>query len=203
MTEYMRKIILLLCVVGCVVGCKKKESACTPAHHSEKQCATLTMRGDTLYTVGVLPRVGEKAPDFKLTANDLSEKSLSKDYLGKFVVLNIFPSLDTKVCAQSVRTFNEKAADLTNTVVLCISKDLPFAQARFCGAEGIQNVVTLSDFRHSFGKVYGVQIAGGKLKGLLSRAVVVINPEGTIVYEEQVPDIGQEPNYEVALAAIK
>lgn len=187
----------------CFMSCNKKSNSCTTAHHSKAKCTAITMRGDTIYTVGVLPKVGEMAPDFKLTANDLTEKSLSKDYLGKYVVLNIFPSLDTKVCALSVRTFNEKAAGLKNTVVLCISKDLPFAQQRFCGTDSIKNAITLSDFRHSFGEVYGVKIADGPLKGLLSRAVVVINPKGKIIYEEQVPDIANEPNYDAALKAIK
>src|SRR5699024_10057556 len=149
-----------------------------------------------------LPKVGTTAPGFSLAANDLSTKRLA-DYKGQFVILNIFPSIDTKVCSESVRTFNEKAASLENTVVLCISKDLPFAQSRFCGAEGIENVVTLSDFRSDFGKIYGVEIAEGPLKGLLSRAVVVINPDGKIVYEQQVPDLGQEPNYDAAIKAVR
>jgi len=160
------------------------------------------MGKDTIHTVGHLPKVGTTAPGFSLAANDLSTKRLA-DYKGQFVILNIFPSIDTKVCSESVRTFNEKAASLENTVVLCISKDLPFAQSRFCGAEGIENVVTLSDFRSDFGKIYGVEIAEGPLKGLLSRAVVVINPDGKIVYEQQVPDLGQEPNYDAAIKAVR
>lgn len=162
----------------------------------------ITFKGSPVHTVGALPKVGSEAKDFTLTGVDLSEKSL-KDFQGKYVVLNIFPSVNTGVCAASVRKFNEDAAVLPNTTVLCISKDLPFAQAEFCGAEGIKNVVMLSDFRSDFGQVYGVQLTDSPLKGLLSRAVVVINPEGKIVYEEQVPEIAQEPNYAAALAAVK
>lgn len=162
---------------------------------------TITFKGDQVHTVGSLPAVGEKAKNFTLVANDLSDKSLS-DYKGKNVILNIFPSINTGVCATSVRKFNEEAAKLDNTVVLCISKDLPFAQAQFCGAEGIENVTMLSDFRTDFGNEYGVELKDGPLRGLLSRAVVVINPEGEIVYEEQVPEIGQEPNYDAALKAL-
>lgn len=162
---------------------------------------TITFKGDEVHTVGTLPEVGQKAQDFTLVATDLSDKSLS-DYKGKNVILNIFPSINTGVCATSVRKFNEEAANLDNTVVLCISKDLPFAQAQFCGAEGIENVVMLSDFRTSFGEEYGVELKDGPLKGLLSRAVVVINSEGDIIYKEQVPEIGQEPNYAAALKAI-
>lgn len=161
----------------------------------------ITFKGDEVNTVGSLPGVGENAKDFTLVAGDLSDKSLS-DYRGKNVILNIFPSINTGVCATSVRKFNEEAAKLDNTVVLCISKDLPFAQSQFCGAEGIENVVMLSDFRTSFGQEYGVELKDGPLRGLLSRAVVVVDPEGTIVYKEQVPEIGQEPNYEAALKAV-
>lgn len=163
---------------------------------------TITMKGNPVHTVGKLPATGSQAPAFTLTSDDLSDKSLG-DFKGKNVILNIFPSVNTSVCSMSVRKFNEDAADLSNTVVLCISKDLPFAQAQFCGAEGIKNVVMLSDFRTDFGHEYGVQIADGPLKGLLSRAVVVINPDGKIVYEEQVPEITHEPNYDAALAAVK
>lgn len=163
---------------------------------------TITLKGNPVHTVGKLPAVGTEAKNFTLTADDLSDKSLS-DFKGKNVILNIFPSVNTSVCSMSVRKFNEDAANLSNTVVLCISKDLPFAQAQFCGAEGIKNVVMLSDFRTDFGHEYGVQMADGPLKGLLSRAVVVINPEGKIIYEEQVPEITHEPNYDAALAAVK
>ncbi|WLD23092.1 thiol peroxidase [Flavobacterium dauae] len=163
----------------------------------------ITFKGNPVNTSGKLPEIGSKAPDFKLTASDLSEKSLS-DYKGKNVVLNIFPSVDTGVCAQSVRTFNKEVSAVDNTVVLCISKDLPFALNRFCAAEGLQNVETLSDFKsNEFSDAYGVKMTDGPLNGLMSRAVVVINPEGKVVYNEQVPEIGQEPDYNNALNALK
>ena len=164
--------------------------------------STIQFKGNPIHIVGNLPATGTTAPNFTLVADDLSDKSLS-EFKGKYVVLNIFPSVNTGVCAASVRQFNKDAAGMPNATVLCISKDLPFAQAQFCGAEGIKNVVMLSDFRTDFGHEYGVLMADGPLKGLLSRAVVVINPEGQIVYEEQVPEITQEPNYEKALAQIK
>lgn len=163
---------------------------------------SITLKGNQVHTVGTLPTVGTEAQDVTLTAVDLTEKKLS-DFKGKYVILNIFPSINTGVCAASVRKFNEDATSLPNTTVVCISKDLPFAQAQFCGAEGIENVVMLSDFRSNFGEVYGVEIADSPMKGLLSRAVVIIDPEGKIVYEEQVPEIAQEPDYEAALAAVK
>lgn len=163
--------------------------------------STVLMGGNPIHIVGRLPEKGMKAPDFSLTDNEMKQKSLS-DFKGKYVLLNIFPSVDTGVCSASVRHFNEDAANLPNTQVLCISKDLPFAQKRFCGAEGIKNVTMLSDFRSDFGDKYGVKISDSKMKGLLSRAVVIINPEGKIIYEEQVSDISQEPNYEAAIAAI-
>ncbi|TCK80681.1 thiol peroxidase [Albibacterium bauzanense] len=163
--------------------------------------ATITLKGSDVKTVGNLPAVGTKAKDFTLVGTDLSDKSLS-DYKGKNVILNIFPSVNTGVCATSVRKFNEEAAKLENTVVLCISKDLPFAQAEFCAAQGIKNVEMLSDFRTNFGEEYGVQMADGPLRGLLSRSVIVVNSNGDIVYEEQVPEITQEPNYSAALKAI-
>lgn len=122
---------------------------------------------------------------------------------GQIIFCQFFPSINTGVCAKSVRTFNEDAASLNNTTMLCISKDLPFAQKQFCGAEGLDRLVMLSDFRNDFGHDYGVQIADGPMKGLLSRAVIVVNPDGKIVYEEQVPEIGQEPDYVSALAAVK
>ncbi|MBL1410932.1 thiol peroxidase [Sphingobacterium faecale] len=159
-------------------------------------------KGITVNTAGSLPAVGTKAPDFSLTAADLSQKSLS-DFSGKKVVLNIFPSIDTGTCAMSVRTFNEKASSMDNTVVLCISKDLPFAQGRFCAAEGIENVVTLSEYKDSrFSDTYGVRFSSGPLEGLLSRAVVVINESGDVVYTEQVAETTNEPNYEAAIASI-
>jgi thiol peroxidase len=163
---------------------------------------TIQFKGNPIHTVGALPQTGTQAPDFTLVNGELAEKSLS-DYKGKFVILNIFPSVNTGVCAASVREFNKDAASIDNATVLCISKDLPFAQSQFCGAEGINNVTMLSDFRTDFGHQYGVQMADGPLQGLLSRAVVVINPEGKIIYEQQVPEITEEPNYEKALAAIQ
>ena len=164
--------------------------------------AKITLKGNAVTTSGNLPEVGSAAKDFKLIASDLSVKTLS-DYKGKTVILNIYPSVDTGTCATSTRKFNEMASDLDNTVVLCISKDLPFAFSRFCGAEGIDNVETLSDFRTGqFGKDYGVEILDGPLTGLLSRAIVVINPDGKIVHTEQVPEIVDEPNYDAALASV-
>ena len=153
---------------------------------------------------GEFIQAGAQAPDFSLVAGDLSSYSLDKAK-GKYVILNIFPSIDTGVCAASVRKFNEKAASLPNTVVLAVSKDLPFAQGRFCTAEGIKNVIPLSDFRYTsdFGTRYGVLMTDGPLAGLLARAVVVINPEGKVVYTQLVPEIVEEPDYEAALAAIK
>ncbi len=164
--------------------------------------AQITFKGNPIHTSGELPAQGSAAPDFTLVKQDLSETVLS-DYKGKRLVLNIFPSIDTGICAISVRKFNEKAAVLKNTVVLCVSLDLPFAQSRFCGAEGIKNVVTASAFRSAFGDHYGVTIADGPLAGLLSRAVVVIDEKGKVIYTEQVPEIAQEPNYDSALAALK
>ncbi len=148
--------------------------------------------------------VGAKAPDFVLTKGDLTSYSL-QDAKGKWVILNIFPSLDTSVCATSVRKFNEKAANLSGVIVLAISKDLPFAQSRFCTVEGIENVIPLSDFKvySTFGKDYGVLMMDGPLNGLFARAVVVLNPEGEVVYTELVPEVTQEPDYEAALSAIK
>lgn len=164
--------------------------------------ATITFKGTEVQTAGNLPAVGTNAPNFKLTAGDLSDKTLT-DYQGKNIVLNIFPSIDTGTCAASVRKFNEKAGALSNTVVLCISKDLPFAQGRFCGAEGIENVQTLSEYKDSnFSDAYQVKLIDGPLAGLLSRAVVVIGSDGKVKYTEQVSEIADEPNYDVAIAAI-
>jgi len=164
--------------------------------------AQITFKGTPIKTCGELPAKNSRAPDFTLVKQDLSDAELSA-YKGKRLILNIFPSIDTGVCAMSVRKFNEKAAALKNTVVICVSMDLPFAQGRFCGAEGIKNVVTASAFRSSFGEHYGVTIAEGPLAGLLSRAVVIINEAGQVIYTEQVPEIAQEPNYDAALAALK
>jgi thiol peroxidase len=165
--------------------------------------AQITFRGNPIHTSGSLPKVGAPAPDFKVARTDLSPLSLS-DYKGRRVVLNIFPSLDTPVCAASVRRFNSEASKLANTVVLCISKDLPFAQKRFCAAEGLENVIPGSDFRDSgFGNAYGVRIVDSPLEGLLSRAIVVVDEKGTVVYTEQVPEIAQEPDYDKALAVLR
>jgi len=164
--------------------------------------AIVTLKGNPLHTSGDLPSVGSSAPNFSLTKNDLSTAGLS-DYAGHKIVLNIFPSIDTGTCAQSVRQFNIEAAELDNTKVLCISKDLPFAQARFCGAEGIANVEMLSDFKKGdFGKDYGLEFANGPLESLHSRAVVVLDTQGTVVYHEQVPETVDEPNYKAALEAL-
>ena len=164
---------------------------------------TVLFKGIVVTLLGTFVTSGTKAPDFNLVKNDLSEYTLNENK-GKYVVLNIFPSLDTGVCAMSVRRFNEMASELPNTTVLCISKDLPFAQSRFCTVEGIENVVPLSDFRNtsSFGEAYGVLMKDGPLQGLLARAVVVINPQGEVIYSELVPEITQEPNYEAVLKVI-
>jgi len=174
----------------------------TTSNMENSNGTTITLGGKTIHTIGKLPAVGSQVKDFSLTGVDLTEKTLA-DFKGKYIIMNIFPSVNTGVCSKSVRTFNQDAANLNNAVVLCISKDLPFAQKQFCGAEGINNVVMLSDFRSDFGSRYGVQIVDGPFKGLLSRAVVVVDPQGKIVYEQQVPEIGQEPDYAGALAAIK
>ena len=163
---------------------------------------TVTLGGKEIHTVGKLPVVGTKVKDFTLTGVDLTDKTLA-DFKGKYIIMNIFPSVNTVVCSKSVRKFNEDAASLNNATVLCISKDLPFAQKQFCGAEGINNVVMLSDFRTDFGKKYGVEIADGVMRGLLSRSVIVVDPSGKIIYEQQVPEIGQEPDYAAAIAAVK
>jgi thioredoxin-dependent peroxiredoxin len=162
--------------------------------------AQITLRGNPINTVGELPAVGSQAPDFSLTGTDLGAVS-SEQFGGKPLLLNIFPSLDTPVCATSVRTFDERAAG-SGVSVLCVSKDLPFAQKRFCGAEGIENVTTASAFRDSFGEDYGVTIADGPMAGLLARSVVVIGADGKVAYAELVPEIAQEPNYDSALAAL-
>jgi thiol peroxidase len=162
--------------------------------------AQITLRGNPFNTVGDLPAVGAPAPAFSLTGTDLGAVS-NADYSDKPLLLNIFPSVDTPVCATSVRTFNERAAE-TGASVLCVSNDLPFAQSRFCGAEDIENVKTASAFRDSFGSDYGITIADGPFAGLLGRAVVVIGADGNVVYTELVPEIAQEPDYDAALAAL-
>jgi thiol peroxidase len=164
--------------------------------------AKITIQGNPINTSGSLPEVGETAKDFQLIKNDLSSARLS-DYKGQKIVLNIFPSVDTGICAQSVREFNKKAANLDNTKILCISRDLPFAQARFCGAEGIKNVETLSDFATGeFGKNYGLDIVDGVFANLHSRAIVVLDEQGVVTYTEQVPEIAQEPNYDAVLKVL-
>jgi thiol peroxidase len=164
--------------------------------------ASITLGGNPIHTNGSLPQVGSKAIDFQLVKNDLSEATLA-DFTGIKLVLNIFPSIDTGTCATSVRTFNAKASALENTKVLCISRDLPFAQKRFCGAEGLENVVNLSDFKEgSFGKNYGLEIVDGPLAGLHSRVVIIIDENGDVKYAEQVGEIADEPNYDAALAAL-
>lgn len=171
--------------------------------NTEDQMATITLKGNPIHSAGDLPAVGSKAPDFKLTKGDLSEASLA-DFTGKVRILNIVPSLDTGTCAASARAFNTKIKALGGAVVLTISRDLPFAQKRFCEAEGIDVVIPLSELRNrDFGKAYGAELVDGPLAGLLSRAVVVVDTTGKVVYTEQVPEIGQEPNYEAALAAAK
>lgn len=162
--------------------------------------AQITLRGDAINTVGELPAVGSPAPDFTLTGTDLSPVN-SSQFRDAPLLLNIFPSVDTPVCADSVRTFNERAASGAGSV-LCVSKDLPFALKRFCGAQDIENVQTASAFRDTFGEDYGITIADGPMAGLLGRAVVVIGADGTVAYTELVPEIGQEPDYAAALAAL-
>ncbi|WP_310600085.1 thiol peroxidase [Desulfobulbus sp.] len=165
--------------------------------------ATITLKGNSIETCGTLPAKSSQAPDFKLVKTDLSEVTLA-DYKGKKIVLNIFPSIDTPVCAASVRCFNKAAGELANTVVLCVSADLPFAHTRFCETDGLKNVESLSVFRSpAFGKDYGVTIATGPIAGLLSRAIVIIDTNGQVAYTEQVPEITQEPNYDAAMAALK
>ena len=164
--------------------------------------AKLTLGGTPVETTGNLPAVGSKAPSFKLTATDLSDKS-SDDYKGSRLILNVFPSVDTGTCATSIRTFNEKAAQLENTKVLCISKDLPFAMNRFCGAEGIENVESLSDYKTGeFAQNYGLAFKDGAFETLLSRCVIVLDTDGTILHTEQVNEIADEPNYESALSSL-
>jgi len=162
--------------------------------------AQITLRGNPINTVGELPAAGSAAPAFSLTGTDLGTVD-SGQFGGKPVLLNIFPSIDTPVCATSVRTFNERAA-ASGATVLCVSNDLPFAQKRFCGAENIENVTSASAFRAGFGSDYGVTIADGPMAGLLARAVVVIGADGNVAYTELVPEIAQEPNYDAALAAL-
>ncbi len=164
--------------------------------------ATITFKGNPVATSGTLPAAGTRAPDFVLAKGDLSDARLA-DFAGKKVVLSIFPSIDTPVCATAARRFNEAAGEKKDVVVLCVSADLPFALGRFCAVEGLKHVVPLSTFRApEFGKAYGVVITGGPLRGLLARAVVVIEATGKVTYAEQVPEIAQEPDYAAALRAL-
>jgi thiol peroxidase len=164
--------------------------------------ANITLKGNPIHTSGELPKVGAEAPDFDLVGQDLSASNRAK-FADKTCVLNIFPSIDTPVCATSVRKFNEQAAALPNVAVLNISADLPFALKRFCAAEGIENTVGLSTFRSSFANDYGVRITDGPLTGLCARAVVVVGPDGKVRHSELVPEIAQEPNYDAALKAAR
>ena len=163
--------------------------------------ATTALKGNPVSTTGEVPAEGSAAPDFRLAASDLGDLA-SQDLRGRRVVLNIFPSLDTGTCAASVRRFNELAAGLEGTTVVCVSEDLPFAQARFCGAEGIEHVVTGSAFRSTFGQDYGLTLADSPMAGLLARAVVVLDEQGQVVHTELVPEIAQEPDYDAAMAAL-
>ncbi len=164
--------------------------------------ASITLGGNPINTSGELPKTGSNAPQFQLIKSDLSTATLA-DFAGSKLVLNIFPSIDTGTCATSVRTFNAKASENNNTKVLCISRDLPFAQKRFCGAEGIENVINLSDFNTgSFGKDYGLEMVDGALAGLHSRVVIVLDENGVVKYAEQVKEIADEPNYEAALSSL-
>lgn len=165
--------------------------------------AKITLGGNETNTSGNLPEVGSSAPDFTLVSKDMQEKTLAS-YYGQKVILNIYPSIDTGVCAMSTKKFNQEASKLENTRIVCVSKDLPFALKRYCDAEGIENLDNLTNFRDGgdFGKNYGVEITDGAFKGLNARAVVVIDEEGKVKYTELVPEVGQEPNYDNALAAI-
>lgn len=164
--------------------------------------ASVTLKGNPVHTNGQLPAKGSTAKDFKLTKEDLSDVSL-KNYDGKMKILNIFPSIDTPTCATSVRKFNEEASKLKNVVILNIAADLPFAMKRFCGAEGIKNCESLSTFRSSFGKDWGVEFTDSPMAGLMSRAVVVLSADNKVLHAEQVTEIAQEPNYSAALAAVR
>ena len=192
----------LLISTGCFAQNNTSANLTKTSNMDNTMGTTITLGGNAIHTSGKLPAVGTMVKDFTLTGVDLMDKTLA-DFKGKYVIMNIFPSVNTGVCSKSVHKFNEDAAGMKNTAVLCISKDLPFAQKQFCGAEGISNVVMLSDFRTDFGTKYGVEITDGPMRGLLSRAVIVVNPEGKIVYEQQVPEIGQEPDYAAAIAAVK
>jgi thiol peroxidase len=181
---------------------KKTRVAKKVAKKSTKgRAATVTLGGNPVSLVGTMPKVGTKAPSFRFTANDLREVS-NADLRGKRVILNIFPSIDTNTCATSTRTFNQLASSLKNTEVWCVSADLPFAQNRFCGAEGLTNVKTASTFRSDFGKTFGLTLAGSVLQGVLARAVIVLDEKGAITHTELVGEIANEPNYQAAIRAL-
>jgi len=165
--------------------------------------STVTLKGNPVNTIGSIPEVGVKAPEFSLVGTNLADVK-NEDFAGKRMILNIFPSLDTATCAASVRRFNVEASQLADTAVVCVSKDLPFAHSRFCTAEGIANVVSASEFRsNTFGKNYGVMITDGPLQGLMARAVVVVNKDGTVLHSQLVPEITEEPDYQSALDSLK
>jgi len=165
--------------------------------------SSITLKGTPIHTSGELPKTGTHAPDFLLTKTDLSDVSL-QTYAGKTVILNIFPSIDTPVCAASVRKFNQEVSAIPDTAVLCVSRDLPFALKRFCGAENLNNVIPVSELRNQdFGYRYGLRITDGPLAGLIARAVVIINKKGIIIYTQLVPEIAQEPDYNSAITAAK
>lgn len=164
--------------------------------------ATITLKGNPFQIIGELPAVGSKATNFSLRTVELNNISLA-DFAGSKVILNIFPSVDTGTCATSVRTFNKTASELENTKVVCVSRDLPFAHARFCGAEGIENVISASDISGAFSADYGLQITEGPLEGLSSRSIVVLDENGSVIYTEQVAETVDEPNYEAAINALK
>lgn len=163
--------------------------------------ANITLKGNAVQTIGDLPEIGDQLKDFRLINENLEEKTL-KDYHGKRIIFNIFPSIDTGICAESARKFNVEAGTLNNAVVINVSKDLPFALGRFCAAEGLNHVESLSDFRGNFGEEYGVMMTDSPMQGLLSRAVIVADENGKVIYTEQVPEIAQEPDYQNALAAL-
>lgn len=173
-----------------------------PLFLQKKNMATVTLKGNEIKTIGELPKQGDQMPKFSLVKKDLSHLT-NEELMGKKVVFNIFPSIDTGTCAASTRFFNQEAAGLKDTVVVCVSRDLPFAQSRFCGAEGIENVVMASDFQEGkFGKDVGVLFTSGPLSSLLSRSVIVVDEQGKVIYTEQVAETTQEPNYEAALSAL-
>lgn len=180
---------------------KKSGNKKSAAKKTGKKSSTVTLGGTPVAIAGSLPRVGAKVPAFSFTANDLREVT-NADLRGKRVILNIFPSIDTNTCATSTRTFNELASSLKNTEVWCVSADLPFAQNRFCGAEGLTNVKTASTFRSDFGKTFGLTLTGSVLKGVLARAVVVLDEKGTVTHTELVGEIANEPNYQAAIRAL-